>query len=171
MNAPAALMITDPNQPPRQLRMIERIVQTNRFGTRYPWTFFVHDGLLTIMSRVDKVDSETGASRTLFGQREFPIGVAQWIVDQLTPFKREGIFPGSIFVLETEIGGESIGLIRGVEIGGPGIPGFDLTNRSRKDHKMPRFNQEFPMPDPFLWEQGLFELWERIADEHRRGLY
>ncbi|SRR5690554_853576 len=167
----AATMIADPTRPPRTMRQIADIVQTDFLGVRRPRRFFVDRGLLTILTETHKLDADTGKTRILFSQREFPIGVAQWIVDQLTPFKREGIFPGSIFVLETEIGGESIGLIRGVEIGGPGIPGFDLTNRSRKDHKMPRFNQEFPMPDPFLWEQGLFELWERIADEHRRGLY
>ena len=166
-----AIMITDPRNPPKELRRIERIIETSRFGTQYPWTFFAHDGVLTIMSYLDTVDDKTRAPLTFVSQVEYPIGVAAWIVEQLDPFRREGILPGALFRLEAEIDGEEVSLLRGVAIGGPDIPGFDLTNYSRKDHNLSRFNQEFSMPDPFLWEQGLWELWVRIADEHRQGLY
>lgn len=171
MSTRRAVMITDPRNPPAELRKIGQITQTNRFGKQYPWTFFVNDGLLTILGESEWVDDDHGEKKPLFGQWEFPIGVARWIVEQLTPFKREGVLPGSLFVLRTEIDGEKLSLFRGPAIGGPGIHGFDLTNHNRKDHKASRFDQEFPMPDPFLFTQGLFDLWERIADEHQRGLY
>jgi hypothetical protein len=117
---------------------------------------------------------------TLFGntelaadQIEIPASAIQWIIDtiEIKFFKppSEGGLPADKFHHKETIEGELLKINRGVATGGEGIGGYRLLNLSRKKHTLDTWNQEYAMPDPFLFEYGLMDFLKEIADKIKKG--
>lgn len=93
------------------------------------------------------------------GQLSLPLEAAGWIYraikDGFWKSPEEGGFSPKVTRIEETIQGERIELRRSWGLGGPGEPGFTLTNFSR----LTRFNypQEYSMTDELLIEGGLLE--------------
>lgn len=160
---------------PSHFKWIGEIQETTDDGRKDYRFLYLYKGMLVVLieytSYADEDrDPRTGKPALFFSQVEFPLEAASWVVDKLGPFGREGLMPGTMTKLDFEINDERLSLIRGPGIGGPDVPGWELVNYSRRyrNDDIARF-QAFPMSDPFLWEQGMFDLWKNIAQRHKQG--
>lgn len=169
--------IKDSRSVPSRFTWLGEIKETTDDGREDYRFFYLYGRMLVVLieytSYADEDrDPATGEPALFFSQVEYPVGTAIWLVSKLEPFAQGGILPGTITQYETEIAGEEINLDRAIALAGPDIPGWELVNYSRRyrNDDIDRF-QAFPMSDPFLWEQGMFELWKRIAREHEQGKY
>ena len=72
-----------------------------------------------------------------------------------------------------EVDGETLGVTRGAWFGGEHIPGYSFDNLNRIEHStiLPEgaFCEMFEMGDPWLFEEGLFDLFKEIAQRHENG--
>ncbi|MET1257479.1 hypothetical protein [Aliikangiella maris] len=162
-------IITDPKSPPKILKKVAKIINP-RMNDK-PFTFFVYGKHFIILSESIWINKITGVAEHLFGQIEFPIDVAHWVVagieDKFMKGPNEGGLPAGEFKNKQDVDGETLYLVRGVCVGGPTMPGYKLVNLSRKN----KYNdyQEFAMGDDFLFDYGLLDCWKDLADRHDRG--
>ncbi|MGO1502600.1 MAG: hypothetical protein ACTHWH_15090 [Marinobacter sp.] len=112
-------------------------------------------------------------------QYEYPIGAARWFVTTLNRFFLHPDHPNAVprgeITIEEPVGDEVLGVTRGAQYGSVlrGIPGYSLDNLNRFEHGSlgPSTNwcQMFKMGDPWLFEEGLLEVFKDIAERHERG--
>lgn len=164
-------LITDPKNPPTSLKKVA--VANRQAMNKMPYTFFVYGNHFIIMSESMWTNPKTGVVRHLFGQEEFPLATARWVVtgieDKFVKGPDEGGLPSGVFKNKQEVDGETLYLVRGACIGGPTMPGYKLVNLSRGNHMHPKYHQEFPMGDDFLFDYGLLDCWRDLAERHERG--
>ena len=112
-------------------------------------------------------------------QYEYPIGAVRWFVTTLDRFFLHPDHPNAVprgkFNVRGEVAGETLGVTRGAQYGSilKGIPGYSLDNLNRFSHTTIRVStnwcQMFEMGDPWLFEEGLLEVFKDIAERHERG--
>ena len=132
--------------------------------------FFKKDNHIIIYSQ--KWMTLFGNSELAADQIEIPASAIQWIIDtiEIKFFKppSEGGLPADKFHHKETIEGELLKINRGVSTGGEGIGGYRLLNLSRKKHTLDTWNQEYAMPDPFLFEHGLMNSLKDLAGKIQR---
>lgn len=99
------------------------------------------------------------------GQMILPLAAAQWLVSVIAEgfWKKPeegGFSPRTTRIAET-VGGERLELRRSWGLGGPGEPGFTLTNFSRLTPS--KYPQEYSMTDEILINGGLLAILRRTA--------
>lgn len=169
----------DPESPPDgYLKVGESADRARTSGALIPiWHFFVSDQHLIIVKKVwiQLDESEPGQYSTR--QYEYPITGARWFVDTVERFFLPPNHPNAVprgeITIEESVDGEILGVTRGAWFGGEHIPGYSFDNLNRIEHStvLPEgaFCQMFEMGDPWLFEDGLFDLFKEIADRHERG--
>ena len=168
----------DPESPPDgYLKVGESIDHARQITPDDIWQFFVFERYLIINRKIWLKGSEGSEGQYATRQYEYPIAGARWFVDTvqrffLPPDRPNAVHRGEITV-EEEVDGEILGVTRGVASGGDYIPGYSFDNLNRIEHStvMPEgpFCQMFKMGDPWLFEDGLFDLFKEIADRHEKG--
>jgi len=99
-----------------------------------------------------------------------------WFPDALTEFQKPpadgGMHPGGMTGHDEDVDGEMLCIQRAMNAG-PGVGGYAIINRSRKDHsvQMEEFfrPQEVMFADNFLYEGGLLDLFKDLGEKYRRG--
>ncbi|KMQ73200.1 hypothetical protein [Marinobacter subterrani] len=168
----------DPDSPPADyLKIGESTDQARSSHSPQVWHFFVTQGYLIISIKdwIQLDDSEPG--EYAFSQYEYPIAGARWFVNTVERFFLPPDHPNAVprgkLNMRGEVDGETLGVTRGAWFGGQYIPGYSFDNLNRIEHStvLPEgaFCQMFKMGDPWLFEDGLFELFKEIADRHERG--
>ncbi|MBJ7275656.1 hypothetical protein [Marinobacter salarius] len=168
----------DPDAPPENYLEVGRSVDKARSKTsRKDWRFFVTQGYLIIVRKewIQFDDDEEG--EFAIGQYEYPIAGARWFVNTVERFFLPPDHPDAVprdkFNMRGEVNGETLGVTRGAWFGGPYMPGYSFDNLNRIEHStvLPKGAtcQMFKMGDPWLFEDGLFDLFKEIADRHEKG--
>ena len=171
--------IIDPNNPPDGYLKVASAVDPEVPDS--VWHFFVSGQHLIIVSKdwiqLDADDPGEFASE----QYEYPIGAARWFVATLDRFFLHPDHPNAVprgaITIEEEVDGETLGVTRGAQYGSilKGIPGYSLDNLNRFSHTTIRVStnwcQMFEMGDPWLFEEGLLDVFKDIAERHERGKF
>lgn len=168
----------DPDNPPTgYLKVGESTDQDRSKFTPQVWHFYVHQKYLIISIKewVKLDDSDPG--EYVIAQYEFPIAGIQWFVDTIHRFQLPADDPNAVprdaFNVREEIAGETLGVTRGAGFGGQQIPGYSFDNLNRTEHSTVVPNghrcQMFKMGDPWLFENGLLDLFQEIASRHESG--
>lgn len=105
--------------------------------------------------------TSTGSS----GERSWPLAAVAWLHDTIVNGfwkpPAEGGLPRDTRAVEAEFAGERLELRRGWGIGGPGEPGFTVTNMSRTSAL--GLPEELPLSDELLIRGGLLALLATIG--------
>ncbi len=168
----------DPESPPEgYLKVGESTDRARISADLVPvWHFFASGQYLIIVKKVwVQLDaSEPGQYSTR--QYEYPIAGARWFVDTVERFFLPPDHPDAVppdkFNMRGEVTGETLGVTRGAWFGGEHIPGYSFDNLNRYEHStlLTRSRcQMFEMGDPWLFEDGLFDLFKEIARRHENG--
>lgn len=169
--------IIDPDTPPEGYLKVANV--TDPESAKAPWHFFVTGEYLIIVKKkwVQFDDGDSG--EFVFTQYEYPIAAARWFVSTLDRFFLKPDHPNAVprdaITIEEQVEGEVLGVTRGAQYGSilNGIPGYSLDNLNRFEHTSfgPSTNwcQMFKMGDPWLFEQGLLEVFKDIAERHELG--
>ena len=169
--------IIDPENPPEGYYRVAKVM--NPEDDTAPWHFFAVGRHLIFGQKVwvQLGDDDPGEFAT--AQYEFPIGAARWFVETLKRFFLEPDHPNAVprgaITIEEEVDGEMLGVTRGAQYGSmlKGIPGYSLDNLNRFSHTSVRVStnwcQMFKMGDPWLFEQGLLDVFKDIAERHEKG--
>ncbi|QFS87055.1 MULTISPECIES: hypothetical protein [unclassified Marinobacter] len=168
--------IIDPDRPP--VGYIKVAHHEDRDRNSIPWDFFVTDGYLLLVSK-EWIQYGGKPGRFITEQYEYPIEAARWFVTTISRFFLEPGHPNAVprgeITIEEQVGGEILGVTRGAQYGSipKSIPGYSLDNLNRFEHTSlgPDDNwcQMFKMGDPWLFEQGLLDVFKDIAERHERG--
>lgn len=109
-------------------------------------------------------------------QYEYPISGARWFVDTVERFFLPPDHPNAVprgkLNMRENVNGETLGVTREAAYGGEFIPGYSFDNLNRYEHStlITRSRcQMFEMGDPWLFEDGLFDLFKQIAQRHENG--
>jgi hypothetical protein len=168
----------DPEFPPAGYQKVGESVDWQRSKTsRKTWYFFTYQDYLIIADREWLKGRNGKPGKYASSQYEYPIAGARWFVDTVERFFLQPDDPNAVprdkFNVREEIDGETLGVTRGAAFGGRYIPGYSFDNLNRIEHStvMPEgpFCQMFKMGDPWLFEDGLFDLFREIAERHERG--
>lgn len=168
----------DPEAPPAGYQMVgESQDQARSTHSNQLWHFFVHDHHLIVVKkeRIQLDDSDPG--EVAIRQYEYPVAGVRWFVDTverfLLPADDVNAVPRDNFNMRAEVDGETLGVTRGAWFGGRYIPGYSFDNLNRIEHSsvMPEGAQcqMLKMGDPWLFDDGLFDLFKKIAERHERG--
>ena len=168
----------DPDSPPEDyLKLGESLDHARSNHSAQLWQFFFSDGHLIIVKKewIQFDDGEPGEYATR--QYEYPIAGARWFVNTVERFFLPPDDPNAVprgeITIEEEVDGETLGVTRGAAFGGRYIPGYSFDNLNRIEHStvLPEgaHCQMFEMGDPWLFEDGLFDLFREIAERHERG--
>jgi hypothetical protein len=168
----------DPESPPSDyLKVGESIDRARSKTSQKVWHFFVSQGYLVISDK-EWLEGRNGKPGWYaHSQYEYPLAGARWFVDTverffLPPDHPNAVPRGEITIEEPVNGSETLGVTRGAWFGGQYIPGYSLDNLNRYEHStlLTRSRcQMFKMGDPWLFEDGLFDLFKEIASRHERG--
>ncbi len=167
----------DPESPPEgYLKVGESLDRARSNHSPQVWHFFVTQGYL-IISDKEWLEGRNGKpGKYGSSQYEYPIAGARWFVDTVERFFLPPDHPNSVprgkLNVRDEVDGETLGVTRGAWFGGPYIPGYSFDNLNRYEHStlLTRSRcQMFEMGDPWLFEDGLFELFKEIAQRHENG--
>ncbi|HEY8567935.1 hypothetical protein [Microbulbifer sp.] len=109
-------------------------------------------------------------------QADFPLGVLPWFADTLTEFRKPpaqgGLHAGAMTSTDADVEGEMLCIQRAMNAG-PGVGGYAIVNRSRKDrsvHLEEHFSpHRITFADNFLYEAGLLDLIKDLGEKYRRG--
>lgn len=168
----------DPDAPlPGYLKVGESV---QKFGPEVSsdiWNFYTKSGYLIINNKIPLPDRIGKIGRTAIQQYEYPIEGARWFVDTVERFFLPPDHPNAVppdkFNVCAVVAGETLGVTRGVGFGGDNIPGYSFDNLNRIEHStLPPdgpFCEMFLMGDPWLFEDGLFDLFKEIASRHEAG--
>ena len=169
--------IIDPDSPPAGYLRVAK--ETNPEARKLQWHFFVVGSHLIIVGKKLVQLKENDPGKYVTSQYEYPIGAARWFVTTLDRFFLHPDHPNAVprgaITIEEEVDGETLGVTRGAQYGSmlKGIPGYSLDNLNRFEHTSfgPGTNwcQMFKMGDPWLFEEGLLEVFKDIAERHERG--
>jgi len=147
----------------------------NPFKTNSKFWFFKYEDILVIFSGGDWKDPETSEEEYLFYQACFPMATLTWVMKMFDFFftspKDGGLAAGKIATTD-QVDGEKLAFIRGMCVGGPDHGGYILKNLSRINYgRKPdsQSYQRFGFPDPFLFDGGLMEFWQDLAEKYERG--
>ena len=170
-------LIIDPDSPPEGYRKVASM--TNPENNYAPWHFFVVGAHLLIAQKVWVQLGDDDPGEFITAQYEFPIGASRWFVATLDRFFLHPDHPNAVprdkFNVRDEVAGETLGVTRGAQYGSmlKGIPGYSLDNLNRFEHTSfgadDNWCQMFKMGDPWLFEDGLLEVFKDIAERHERG--
>lgn len=169
--------IIDPNTPPSGYLKVGSHI--DKESDNVPWEFFVSGKHLIIVrksfSKID--DSDPGEWVT--EQFEYPTAGARWFVETIDRFFLHPDDPHAVprgkFNVRDDVMGETLGVTRGAQYGSilKGIPGYSLDNLNRFRHSTLSVDdnkcQMFKMGDPWLFDDGLLDLFKDIAERHERG--
>ncbi|TBW45950.1 hypothetical protein EZI54_23445 [Marinobacter halodurans] len=138
--------------------------------------FFYYEQHLIIVNKIWLEGRNDKPGKFATSQYEYPIAGARWFVKTVERFFLHPDDPKAIprgdFNAREEIEGETLGVTRGVAYGGQHTPGYSFDNLNRIEHSTLMngpFCQMFKMGDPWLFEDGLFDLFKDIAARHERG--
>ncbi|WP_336365920.1 hypothetical protein [Marinobacter sp. C2H3] len=169
--------IIDPDNPPRGYLEVACVMDTEL--TSAPWHFFVSGKQLLIVRKKWVQFDNNDPGEFVSGQYEYPIRAAGWFLETLDRFFLEPDHPNAVprgaITIEEDVDGEMLGVTRGAQYGSvlKGIPGYSLDNLNRFEHTSfgPDTNwcQMFKMGDPWLFEQGLLDVFKDIAERHGKG--
>ncbi|UQG55104.1 MULTISPECIES: hypothetical protein [unclassified Marinobacter] len=169
----------DPESPPQDyLKVGESVDRARSKTSQKVWHFFIHEAHLIVNKKVELPDRDSQTGRNAITQYEYPLSGARWFVDTverffLPPDHPNAVPRGEITIEEPVNGSETLGVTRGAWFGGEYIPGYSFDNLNRIEHStvLPEgaFCQMFEMGDPWLFEDGLFDLFKEIASRHERG--
>ncbi|KMQ73203.1 hypothetical protein [Marinobacter subterrani] len=167
----------DPESPAEgYLKIGESTDRARSKTSKKVWNFFVHDGHLVANKKIQLPDRDDQTGRSAITQYEYPIGGVRWFVDTVERFFLPPDHPNAVprgkLNMRGEVDGETLGVTRGAWFGGDYVPGYSFDNLNRYEHStlLTRSRcQMFEMGDPWLFEDGLFELFKEIADRHERG--
>ena len=168
----------DPESPPNDYVKVGESVDHARSKTSTKlWHFFVAERHLIISDKewLKGYNGEPGEYG--HSQYEYPIAGARWFVDTVDRFflppDHQNAVPRGKFNVRGEVQGETLGVTRGAAYGGQYVPGYSFDNLNRIEHStvMPEgpYCQMFKMGDPWLFEDGLFDLFKDIAERHEKG--
>ncbi|MFB2763405.1 hypothetical protein [Marinobacter shengliensis] len=167
----------DPENPPEgYLKVGESLDQARSTYAPQLWYFFVYEGRLIIVKKEwIQFDDEPG--EYAIRQYEYPIAGARWFVDTVERFFLPPDHPNAVprgkLNVRGEVDGETLGVTRGTWYGGDHIPGYSFDNLNRIEHStvLPEgaYCQMFEMGDPWLFQDGLFDLFKEIAQRHENG--
>lgn len=107
-------------------------------------------------------------------QSDFPLGVLPWFPEALIDFQKPpaegGLHAGGMTGADENVEGEMLCIQRAMNAG-PGVGGYAILNRSRKnrlvrikEHFRP---QEITFSDNFLYEAGLLSLIKDLGDKYK----
>lgn len=169
----------DPELPPDgYLKVAESTDRARISAALVPvWHFFAYEGHLIVNKKIQLPDREGQTGRSAIRQYEYPIAGARWFVDTVERFFLPPDHPNAVprgeITIEEPVDGEVLGVTRGAWFGGEHIPGYSFDNLNRIEHStIPPDGplcQMFKMGDPWLFEDGLFDLFKEIAGRHERG--
>lgn len=168
----------DPQSPPSEYLKVEESLDRARSNySPQLWHFFVNQSHLVIVKKewIQFDDGEPG--EYAIRQYEYPIAGARWFVETVERFFLPPDHPNAVprdkFYVRGEVGGETLGVTRGAWFGGEHIPGYSFDNINRIEHStvLPEGAtcQMFKMGDPWLFDDGLFDLFKEIAQRHENG--
>ena len=168
----------DPGSLPKGCVKVGVSTDRARSGTSPKvWHLCVHDGHLIVNKKVQLPDRKGQTGRSAIRQYEYPIAGVRWFVDTVERFflppDHANAVPRDKFNMRGEVNGETLGVTRGAWFGGEHTPGYSFDNLNRIEHStIPPdgpFCQMFEMGDPWLFEDGLFDLFQEIARRHEYG--
>ncbi|TBW56512.1 hypothetical protein EZI54_09450 [Marinobacter halodurans] len=168
----------DPESPPNGYSKVGESFDKDRATeTIKPlWHFFAHGKHLIIVKKIWLKGRNGKPGKYATTQFEYPMAGARWFVDTIERFFLHPDHPNAIprgkFNVREEVDGETLGVTRGAAYGGRDIPGYTFDNLNRIEHSTIMegpFCQMFEMGDPWLFEDGLFDLFKDIAERHERG--
>ena len=173
----------DPDNLPEGCLKIGESIDWDRSSEKPKrWLFLIQDNHL-IINRKSWLNGFSGKpGKYATSQYEYPIAGARWFVDTVQRFQLPPDHPNAVprgkFNVRGEVDGETLGVTRGAGFGytgpdGTQIPGYSFDNLNRIEHSttMPEGHrcQMFEMGDPWLFENGLLDLFKDIAERHERG--
>ncbi|WP_325147844.1 hypothetical protein [Marinobacter sp.] len=169
----------DPESPPEgYLKVGESTDRARISATLIPvWHFFVANEHLIVVKKV-WIEGRSGRSGIhATTQYEYPIDGARWFVDTVERFFMPPDHPNAVprgeITIEEAVSEEILGVTRGAWFGGQHIPGYSFDNLNRIEHStlLPEgpYCQMFEMGDPWLFEDGLLDLFKEIARRHENG--
>jgi|AntRauTorckE6833_2_1112554.scaffolds.fasta_scaffold02061_6 hypothetical protein len=168
----------DPEAPPANYLAIGSSVDKARSKTSQKvWHFFISQDYLVISDKEWLNARNNRPGYYAHSQYEYPIAGARWFVDTVERFFLPPDHPNAVprdkFNMRGEVDGETLGVTRGAWFGGQYIPGYSFDNLNRIEHStvLPAGAtcQMFKMGDPWLFEDGLFDLFKEIAARHESG--
>lgn len=135
------------------------------------WYFLVIDEHMLIANATYFTNKRTGESKWLHYQIEFPKRGLLWYLDTIRNkfFKTEaeGGLPKGTFHDRATIDGERLALQRAFNADSQGGGGYSFVTVDRKDN---RLSKEYTFTDALLFQHGLMDLLDEIADKIRAGL-
>ncbi|MDX1757690.1 MAG: hypothetical protein R3175_16655 [Marinobacter sp.] len=168
----------DPEAPPDgYIKVGESIDRVRSRTSQKIWHFFVTQGYF-IISDKEWLEGRNGKpGKYASSQYEYPIAGVRWFVDTVERFflppDHPNAVPRGAKTIEEPVDGETLGVTRGAWYGGEHIPGYSFDNLNRLEHcTIPPdgpYCQMFKMGDPWLFEDGLFDLFKEIAQRHENG--
>lgn len=169
--------IIDPGNPPAGYLKVGSHVDNE--SNDVPWNFFVAEKhLIIVRKRLIKLD-DNDPGKYVTTQFEYPVAGARWFVETIDRFFLHPDHPNAVprgeITIEEEVDGEVLGVTRGAQYGSmlKGIPGYSFDNLNRFRHSTlsvdDNWCQMFEMGDPWLFEDGLLDLFKIIAERHERG--
>ena len=167
----------DIDSPPQGYLKIGESVDRHHYPEKpTAWAFFFFDDHLIIADKEWLEPRNGKPGKYASSQYEYPIAGARWFVNTVERFFLPPDDPNAVprdkLNVREKIKGETLGVTRGAWYGGEHIPGYSFDNLNRYEHSslLTRSRcQMFEMGDPWLFEDGLFDLFREIADRHERG--
>src|SRR5690554_175390 len=169
--------IIDPESPPKGYLKVADVIDPEVPDS--VWHFFIFSNYLIIVSRDWIQFDQSDPGEYVAEQYEYPVAAANWFVVTLERFLLEPDHPNAVprgaITIEEDVDGEMLGVTRGAQYGSvlKGIPGYSLDNLNRFSHTSVRVStnwcQMFKMGDPWLFEQGLLDVFKDIAERHEKG--
>lgn len=105
-------------------------------------------------------------------QVEVPLKSIRWfmevIAEKFLKSPKDGGLPKHIINYRDEVAGEKLHITRTMYAAGE-RPGYELTNVSRPSHASPFLKQTVAFSDDWLFDGGLMEFLEDIADRYEQG--
>ncbi|KXO10300.1 MULTISPECIES: hypothetical protein [Marinobacter] len=168
----------DPDAPPEgYLKVGESLDHARSTHSPQLWHFFVYKQHLIIVIKEWLKGRNGKHGKYASSQYEYPIAGARWFVDTVGRFflppDHPNAVPRGAITIEEPVDGETLGVTRGAAYGGEFIPGYSFDNLNRIEHStvLPEgaYCQMFEMGDPWLFQDGLFDLFKEIAQRHENG--
>ncbi|GAB3528826.1 hypothetical protein [Photobacterium alginatilyticum] len=125
--------------------------------------------------RTKKLDDGSISFRSY--QTDFPLQFLAWFIEALIDFRKApengGLHSGAMVTNDQCIDGEMLCIKRAMAYDGPGIPGYSIVNRSRRNRNLSSeiiyFPQEISFSEQFIFNGGLIKLIQDLADKYQCG--
>lgn len=162
--------ITDPTNPPAGIMLIAQVEDRLNYPGRY-YSFFKQDKYLSIC-RHRVIKPKNGSELQITSQFDAPLEILPWFINKLYFFRQmphEGGLPhGKIMTDEESVAKEQLALCRLANAGNQsGDAGYQISNFSRADRKVPSTFQEISFSDSLLFDGDLLETWNILADKYQ----